>query len=181
MTSVPANFPLSGAKPTNITTSTTTQIKNAAGIFFGLSVNTGQSGASLALYDGNSATVTISIATPGTVSWANHGKVAGAAIKFATTGALPTGLTAGTTYYVIAAGLTANTFEVSATPGGAAINTSGTQSGVHTAFDVTTPIGAFSAAAQNGVPLPQVGVGFALGLIGISAGGSPADITVYSF
>jgi len=52
---------------------------------------------------------------------------------FTTTGALPTGITAGTTYYVIAAGLTANAFEVSATRGGSAVNTSGSQSGTHTA------------------------------------------------
>lgn len=52
---------------------------------------------------------------------------------FSTTGALPTGLTAGTPYFAIAAGLSGSQFEVSATSGGSAINTSGTQSGVHTA------------------------------------------------
>jgi len=55
-----------------------------------------------------------------------------------TNGALPTGLTAGTTYFVIAAGLTANAFEVSTTVGGAAVNTSGTQSGTHTMTQHTT-------------------------------------------
>lgn len=80
------------------------------------------------------ATVTISIATPGVVSWANHGRSADDPIKFATTGALPTGLVAGTTYYVIGASITSGTFQLSAAPGGAAINTSGAQSGVHTAI-----------------------------------------------
>lgn len=47
-----------------------------------------------------------------------------------TTGALPTGLTAGTTYYVVNA--SGAKFQASATKGGAPIVTSGTQSGVHT-------------------------------------------------
>lgn len=49
---------------------------------------------------------------------------------------LPTGVTAGTIYYVLAAGITSDTFQFSATDGGAAINTSGTQSGVHTGVSV---------------------------------------------
>lgn len=94
---------------------------------------------------GASATVTMTIATPCVVSWAGHHFAAGEAVVFTTTGALPTGLTAGTTYYVIAAGLTDGTsFQVSATSGGAAINTSGTQSGVHTGT-ATVPFGTGSA------------------------------------
>jgi hypothetical protein len=81
--------------------------------------------------------VTITIAAPGVVSWTAHGLTAGTPVVFSTTGALPTGLVAGTTYYVIAAGLVTNAFEVSATLGGSAITTSGSQSGVHTA--VATP------------------------------------------
>jgi hypothetical protein len=76
--------------------------------------------------------VTISIAAPGVVTDTAHGFVGGEAISFTTTGALPTGLTAATTYYVLPIGLTANTYSISATPGGAAITTTGTQSGVHT-------------------------------------------------
>lgn len=82
------------------------------------------------------APVTISIASPGVVTLNDHGLAAGRPIVFATTGALPTGLVAGTIYYVLAP-LT-NTFNVAATPGGAAINTSGSQSGVHTIF-LTVP------------------------------------------
>jgi hypothetical protein len=52
---------------------------------------------------------------------AAHGFVAGQAIRFATlTGG--TGLTAGTTYYVISANLAAQTFQVATTPGGSAVN-----------------------------------------------------------
>lgn len=76
--------------------------------------------------------VTITIASPAVATATAHGYVAGTAIQFATSGALPTGITAGTVYYVIAAGLGANTFEFSASAGGAAINTSGSQSGTQT-------------------------------------------------
>ncbi len=85
------------------------------------------------------ATVTISIASPAVISYADHKLKPGDAVKFATTGALPTGLVAGTTYYVITAGLTANAFEVAATQGGAAINASGTQSGAQSVQVNTIP------------------------------------------
>ncbi len=50
-----------------------------------------------------------------------HGLIAGQTVKFVTLLG-GTGLTVGTTYYVIATGLTANAFEVSATSGGAALD-----------------------------------------------------------
>ena len=53
----------------------------------------------------------------------------GTAVQFSTTGALPTGLSTGTTYYLRNVdGVTAN---LSATPAGSLIVTSGTQSGTH--------------------------------------------------
>lgn len=78
------------------------------------------------------ATVTMTIASPAVASLTAHGLAANDVISFTTTGALPTGVTAGTPYYVISAGLTADAFEFSATLGGAAVNTSGSQSGTHT-------------------------------------------------
>lgn len=86
-----------------------------------------------------SGEVTISIATPAVVTQTDHGFVAGDVVMFSTTGALPTGLDVGTIYYVLAAGLTANTFRVSLTDGGTAINTSGTQSGTHTVLHGEVP------------------------------------------
>lgn len=74
--------------------------------------------------------VTVSIATPGVVTKTAHGLTNGMQVWFETTGALPTGLAANTTYYVVN-GAT-NTFQLSATLNGAAIVTSGSQSGVHT-------------------------------------------------
>lgn len=75
--------------------------------------------------------VTMTLASPGVVTWTAHGFSAGQPIVFSTTGALPTGVTAGTTYFVIATGLTTNTFQFSATVGGSAVNTSVSQSGTH--------------------------------------------------
>lgn len=61
--------------------------------------------------------VSISVADPAVVTWNGHGLIAGQPVVFSNDGgALPTGLTAGTTYYVIASGLTANSFSVGATP-----------------------------------------------------------------
>lgn len=82
---------------------------------------------------------TMTIASPGVVTRTAHRLVAGDQILFTTDGALPTGVTAGTTYYVIATGLTANAFQFSATSGGAAVNTSGTQSGTHTLYVKNKP------------------------------------------
>lgn len=80
---------------------------------------------------GKVATVTISNASPGVVTYTAHGLTAGAPLFLATTGALPTGLSAGTTYYVKTV-LTADTFTVASTPTGSAINTSSAGSGTHT-------------------------------------------------
>lgn len=96
------------------------------------------------------ATVTITIATPGVVTWNSHGLSANDPVKFTTTGALPTGLTAGTTYYVVGASITANTFQVSATAGGPAIATSGAQSGVHTG--INSPWGDGDGSTTFNVP-----------------------------
>lgn len=82
------------------------------------------------------STVTMTIASPCVVTWGStgkgHGLVAGSTFQFATTGALPTGVNAGQTYYVLSSGLTETTFQFSATLAGVAVNSSGTQSGVHT-------------------------------------------------
>lgn len=91
----------------------------------------------------SSQTATITIASPAVVTTTLAPPV-GTPVVFTTTGALPTGLTAGTIYYVAASPApTLTTFSVSATSGGVAINTSGTQSGVHTVIipTVTTTNG----------------------------------------
>jgi len=86
---------------------------------------------------GGTHTVTITIAAPGVITWTAHGLGVGSMVTFTTTGALPTGLTAGTAYFVVSVP-DANTFTVSATAGGTAITTTGTQSGTQTATSSVT-------------------------------------------
>jgi len=74
-----------------------------------------------------SQTFTVTIASPAVFTKNAHGFNGGERIRLSTTGALPTGLDTTTDYYVKF--VSANTFEVALTPGGASINTSGTQSG----------------------------------------------------
>ena len=78
-------------------------------------------------------TVTLTLGSPGLVNWTSHGLAANAAVVFNTTGSLPTGLTVGTIYYVVGSSITANGFEVSAAPNGAAINFTVGQSGTQSA------------------------------------------------
>ncbi len=84
------------------------------------------------LKDWLSATFTVTIATPGVFTKAGHGLAVNDMVVFTTTGALPTGIVANTVYYVTSTSLTSDTFTVAATLGGAAIATSGSQSGTHT-------------------------------------------------
>lgn len=109
-----------------------------------------------------SVTFTVTIATPAVFTANNHGLVAGQVLRLFTTGALPTGLTANTNYYVSSTGLTQNTFELAtsyanAIAGTPVINTSGSQSGTQTyqAIQGGWPIrgnisGTFSSAPAAG-------------------------------
>ena len=99
--------------------------------------------------DGNAqttsiGTATVSNATPAVVTKASHGLAINDRVIFTTTGALPAPLhpDAGTPvhdgvseyYYIISSGFTANSFQISLTRGGAAINTTTAGSGTHTLY-----------------------------------------------
>lgn len=86
--------------------------------------------ANYTLGQGGQADCTVSIATPGVITQSNA-FVGGEKVFLTTTGTLPTGLSAETAYYVSTTGLSSASYQLSATRGGAAINTSGTQSGTH--------------------------------------------------
>ncbi|OBQ72402.1 phage tail protein [Mesorhizobium loti] len=73
--------------------------------------------------------VTVTIANPAVITWPNHNLAANDLFYLATTGALPTGLTPDSPLYVKTV-LTPGTFTASLTPGGAAIVTTGAQSGI---------------------------------------------------
>jgi microcystin-dependent protein len=96
------------------------------------------------------ATFTVTIASPGVFTYNNHGLMPGQAIKFTTTGALPTGLSVGTTYFVLKTGLATNTFRVSTSVEGSAVNTSGSQSGTHT-LHADIPLGRICAGGLSGM------------------------------
>lgn len=83
-------------------------------------------------YTAISQTVTISNANPAVLTVTNTRNLPqnGAPVRLTTSGALPTGLQTGTTYWVINASGT--TFNLSATRGGSAIATSSAGSGTHT-------------------------------------------------
>lgn len=82
----------------------------------------------------SSGTFTVTIATPGVFTKTAHGYITGMKCQLSTTGALPTGLAATTTYYIHV--IDANTFHLSTTKANAVagtyIATSGSQSGTHT-------------------------------------------------
>lgn len=81
-----------------------------------------------------SQTATVTIASPGVVTATAHGLVAGDRISFITTGGLPSGISIGIIYYVLATSLATDTFEFALSPAGTAVFTTGSQSGVHTIY-----------------------------------------------
>lgn len=131
---------ISAGVVTNITSSAKSQvltvyyeISNAYGYDSALASNYIQT---LSVPQGGAPTVTISNASPAVFTTATaHGLVVGQPLFLTTTGGLPTGLTAGTTYYVSAVP-SPTTFRVTpinpaTTSGGSDINTSSAGSGTH--------------------------------------------------
>ena len=103
-------------------------------------------------------TCTISIASPAVISLVNHGFSAGDDIKFETTGDLPTGILTTSRYFVLSSGLTLDEFQVSLEPGGTAVDTSGSQNGVHTVGKVTGRAGdtTFAVVPIGSNEIPRV-------------------------
>lgn len=94
-------------------------------------------------------TFTVTIAVPGVVT-STISLPINTAITLTTTGALPTGLLVGTIYYVLTTG---TTFSLALTVGGAAITTSGSQSGVHSISP--RGINVVSISGASDVPIYQ--------------------------
>lgn len=80
-----------------------------------------------------SATVTITNASPGVVTWTGHGLSAGDKVRFTSTSSLPAPLSNEKRYFVKTV-LTADTFTVADTAAGAAINTTTAGSGTFTGY-----------------------------------------------
>ena len=96
------------------------------------------------------STFTVTIASPGVLSTSLN-LTNGTALVLSTTGALPTGLLVGTIYYVV--NVSGTQFSLSATAGGSAINTTGSQTGVHSFSPRGVPVTALSGASS--VPVIQ--------------------------
>lgn len=138
---------------------------------------------------GKTYSVTVTSATPGVFTWAAHGLQAGWTIKFTAATTIPTGLTAGTTYYVSAFGLTANTFQVAntwayavaATDATNSVGTSSTGVGTVTAVaNASRGTLGMAVAAYSGGAVYDEGTVFATGLgTGLSPGtGSQSTVTM---
>ena len=97
-------------------------------------------------------TVTVTIATPAVMTKTSHGLATGDSIYLTTTGALPTGLTANTRYWIVK--VDANTFNLATSLAnalaGTKIATSGSQSGTHTA--VMCPYGLGDGSTTFNLP-----------------------------
>lgn len=98
---------------------------------------------------GNVGTFTVTIASPGVVTFNSHGFENNDVVILSTTGALPTGLSVNTRYFV--RNKSSNTFELSTTSGGSSINTTGSQSGTHTLHSESF---LFESAVQANVTNP---------------------------
>ena len=96
-----------------------------------------------------SSVFTVTIASPGVLSTTLN-LANGTALVLNTTGALPTGLLVGTVYYVV--GVSGTQFSLAATYGGVAIDTTGTQSGIHS----ISPRGIALTSFGGGSSIPVV-------------------------
>lgn len=100
----------------------------------------------------NTATVTWTSASPGVCTWTAHGLTEGAPVVFTAGTSTPTGITAGTIYFVSKTGLAANTFSISTTVANAAagtnINTSSTGVGTQTGTNHTSVRGSGAGTTE---------------------------------
>jgi|688.fasta_scaffold26547_6 hypothetical protein len=110
--------------------------------------------ASYLLRDGvgtlGTATATVTYSTTNILSLNNHGFVVNDPVIFTTTGTLPTGISTGTTYYVISTNLGTNQFSVSTSIGGSALSISGAGTGTHTVHSSTSFASASLALDDEG-------------------------------
>jgi hypothetical protein len=140
-----------------------------------------------------SGTVTFSIATPCVMTWTQSQLPDNTPTRFTTDGALPTGITAGTIYYVRRK--TDSTYNLATKPSGAPINTSGSQSGTHTGYatrhdvyEALLPSAVVTAKIDNGgggagttLDVSAVTSGtLAIGMI-LSGTGVTANTTITAF
>jgi hypothetical protein len=96
------------------------------------------------------ATATVSYSTTNILSCTGHGLNVGDPVMFTTSGTLPTGLAANTTYYVISTNLGANQFSVSTTFNGSILSITAAGSGTHTVHSASNVVPATLAVDDDG-------------------------------
>lgn len=129
----------------------------------------------------NSSTVTITIASPGVVTWNAHGLTNGTRIYLETTGALPTGYSTAVPFFIVNAAT--NTFQLAATSGGSAIITSGSQSGVQTAIaggdGIQFTDGSVSPPYVTTISIVDPGTTYGIALVDVNISAPPAAVGQY--
>lgn len=107
---------------------------------------------------GSTATVTITIAAPGVITDTAHPFVGACPVVYTTSSALPTGITSGTTYWVVPSSITTNTYQIATTVAnalaGTSITTSGSQAGTQTRTG-GSPLTSTTAVNVTGISLSQ--------------------------
>jgi hypothetical protein len=107
-----------------------------------------------------SQTATFSVGDPTIVFAENHGFQLNSRVIFTTSGSLPPPIVTGQTYYVIAPGLSANTFQFSSTEGGKPVATIKSPAGTH---QVSNSVAAINGQLYIGDPAlsyqPDIGPG----------------------
>lgn len=93
------------------------------------------------------STVTATAGATDTINWTAHGLSNNRILNFTTTGTLPDPLVIATDYYVI--NKTADTFQISTTLAGTAVDLTDTGSGTHTAFTVLSNIGIMNVTGNS--------------------------------
>lgn len=136
----PLQLITTGRLPNALSINTTYYIRSLSGSQFSLSLTPGGAKINGGSKDGNGsyfakAMLTITNASPGVVTWYNHGLDNNDPFVFESGGTLPAAFSPGVTYYI--KNKTDDTFQLSATPGGAAINTASTGSDL-TGYSLTT-------------------------------------------
>lgn len=134
------------------------------------------------------AAVTFTIASPCVMTWTQSQLPDNTAITFTTSGALPTGIVAGTVYFVRRK--TDSTYNLARKPNGAGINTGGSQSGTHTAaatrHDVYEALLPSASGSASSIATTTLTVGgtvtgvFAIGMV-LSGTGVTANTTITAF
>jgi hypothetical protein len=123
-------FATATSLPTGLATSTTYYVSRVidANSF---TITDGPGGTVEIVCTSNGSGTQTVIVTPTIVTWTAHGRSVGDQVRFTTTGSLPTGFSTATTYYVNNV-ISANSFTLSASAGGASILATAVGSGTHT-------------------------------------------------